>query len=371
MPRLRHIAIVGGGLAGLAAAVAASAAGLQVDVHGADASTPPPPAHLDVVPNLLRDLVALGVGQACVQAGFPYQGMAMVDGDGRALFDIDLPRLTPPGWPASLGMPYGALLQVLREAAQAQGVRFHPGLAELAAGGTGGAAAAAGALTAGLAPAPPWPGPPADLTLVACGLAALPAGQVRQLPQQWCHALLPRPVGLDRSTWVVGHRGAKAQLVPVGLLQAGVAVMQPLGAPATPADLRALLHGQGRLLQGLSAHWHDGTPSTLRPVHSGLLAGAWHQAEQLRIGHSAHVLPPHFGQAAAQVVEDAVVLGDLLRQGLGRAQLLQAFTQRRQARAAQVHALVDQAAQWDLQPQPTTDLPALARRLAPLVALPA
>jgi len=350
MARLRHIAILGGGLAGLAAAVAATSAGLRVDVHEAAPGPVAPPAHLDVVPNLLRDLVALGVGEACVRQGFPCHGMAMVDGDGAPLFDIPLPRLTPPAWPAGLGLTYASLLQVLRESAVAQGARLH----------------------FGQHPATPaGPGPRADLTVIACGSAALPAACLRQLPQQWCHALLPRPVGLERSTWVAGHRGLKAQLVPVGLQQAGVALVQPLGAPSRPADLRALLQGQGRLLQGLAEHWHDDTPSLLRPVRSGLLAGPWHQDDTLRIGHSAHVLPPHFGQAAAQVVEDAVVLGQLLRQGLERPALLQAFGQRRQARVAQVHALADLAAQWDLQPQPGTDLPALAQRLAPLVALPA
>lgn len=354
MARLQQISIVGAGLAGLCAAVAATAAGLQVDVYEAAAAPQQPQAHLDLVPNLLRDLVSLGLGPACVRHGFPYQGMAMVDGQGRPLFDMPTPRLAGPAWPSSLGMVYGDLLSLLREAALAQGARLHWGralqnLRDL---------------------------PPSDLTLIACG-AQTPGSpsasslQLHSLPQQWCHALLPRPRSLERSTWVIGRRGAKALLVPVSLQRAGIALMQPVQAPATPAALRAVLDGQGPLLQSLAAHWRDDTPTLARPVVCGLLDGDWHDGPTLRIGHSAHVLPPHFGQAAAQVVEDAVVLGDLLRRQPQREALLQAFNQRRGPRARQLHALTRQAAQWDLQPEATTDLPALAERLAPLVAQPA
>ncbi|MBP6900135.1 MAG: hypothetical protein KBC73_08610 [Burkholderiaceae bacterium] len=351
MARVRHIAIVGAGLAGLAAAVAATAAGLRVEVHEAAAAPVEPQAHLDVVPNLLRDLVGLGLGPACVRHGFPYQGMAMVDGQGRALFEIAMPGLAGPGWPSSLGMVYGDLLRLLRQTAQDQGAQ----------------------LLWGRPVARPGALPASDLTLIACGAPGLArAGlSLTPLPQQWCHALLPRPRALERSTWVVGQRGAKALLVPVSLQQAGIALMQPVQAPSTPAALRAVLEGQGPLLQSLAAHWHDDVPTLARPVRSGLLQGDWHEGATLRIGHSAHVLPPHFGQAAAQVVEDAVVLGDLLRQRPEREALLQAFNQRRGPRARQLHALTNQAALWDLQPEAATDLPALAERLAPLVAQPA
>jgi 2-polyprenyl-6-methoxyphenol hydroxylase-like FAD-dependent oxidoreductase len=365
MARLRHILVIGAGLAGLAAAVAASAAGLRVDVyetlpapaHAAAA----PRAHVDLVPNLLRDLVALGLGPACVQHGFPYQGMAMVDGQGRTLFELATPRLAGPAWPCALGMVYGDLLSVLRQAAQAQGVHLHWGQPVASIDALGQAAAAHAA--------------PERLTLLASGPTPppqatpdLPPLPLRGLPQQWCHALLPRPAMLERSTWIAGSAGLKALLVPVSLRQAGIAVMQPAQAPGTPAALRTALSGQGPLLQALAAQWHDDTPTLVRPVRTGLLPGDWHAGGVLRIGHSAHVLPPHFGQAAAQVVEDAVVLGDLLRQGLDREALLQAFTQRRGPRARAVHALTVQAARWDLQPRADTDLPALAAQLAPLVA---
>ena len=219
---------------------------------------------------------------------------------------------------------------------------------------------------------------PVDLTVIASG-EALPrvAGEtlepvvVESLPQQWCYALLPRPISIDHAAWVIGAGRSKLMLVPVNPQTVGVALLQPEGAGTSGDELRASLASQGELFGWLASHWKDDTPTTVRPVRTGVLAGAWHQRGVLRVGTSAHVLPPHFGQSAAQAVEDAVVLGALLRTGLDREPLLDAFMARRGERARQVHALTTQAARWDLRPEASTDLRTLAARLAPALARPA
>jgi 2-polyprenyl-6-methoxyphenol hydroxylase-like FAD-dependent oxidoreductase len=170
---------------------------------------------------------------------------------------------------------------------------------------------------------------------------------------------------------VLGRDMLRALLVPVDAQQAGVALMRPADAPSDTAALRELLAAQGPLLRGLAEHWLDDTPVLRRPVRNGVLPGNWHHGGVLRIGRSAHRLPPHFGQAGAQVVEDACVLGDLLRGGLDRETLLAAFMRRRGERARGVYALATQAARWQQKPEAATDLPALAARLQQLVAAPA
>lgn len=347
MVAVRNVGIIGAGLAGLSAALAASLAGARVEVFEAETRPAMPAAHIEVVPNLLRDLVALELGASCVRRGFPYQGFAVLDGDGRRHFEIPTPRLAGERHPAALGMVYGDLLALLREAAQSHGAQLHHGVLVRDAREHGAQHRF-------------------DLTLIATGRTMA----MESLPQQWCHALLPRPGWLDSAAWVVGV-GCKAMLVPVDTKRAGVALLQAAGSAATPAALRETLAAQGPLLRKLVAHLTDDTPVLVRPVQSGMLPGAWHERGVLCIGHSAHVLPPHFGQAAAQCVEDAVVLGALLRERLERGALLERFMARRGERARQVHALVTQAARWDLRPEADTDLPALAERLAPLVAQPA
>ena len=217
-----------------------------------------------------------------------------------------------------------------------------------------------------------------DLAVLASGdtlprvagheLEPVPESPMQQL---WCYALLPRPRELERSAWVLGRDMLRALLVPVDARQAGVALMRPAEAPSDAAALRQLLAAQGPLLRGLAGHWLDDTPVLRRPVRNGVLPGNWHHDGVLRIGRSAHRLPPHFGQAGAQVVEDACVLGDLLRAGLDRQTLLDAFMARRGERARRVHDIAAQAARWQLKPEAATDLPALASRLQHLVAEPA
>lgn len=363
MAGLTRLAIVGAGLAGLAAAVGASRAGLAIDVFEAEAAVASPPAHIDLVPALWRDLVSLGVGPACLRRGFAYSGVACLDFEGRPRFQIETPSLAGAGWPPALGMSYGALLQALMEAAVARGVRLHWADPVVRCN------AAAQCATLETRDGTTWRG---DAVLLAGaekvqGLPRPLAEGIRVLPQRWDHVLLPRPRALDRATWIVGPGRGKALLVPVGVAQAGLALLRDAATGRSVADLRAQLAAQGPLLAGIGASLRDDTPIISRAVRTGLMAGPWHDGAALRIGNSAHVLPPHFGQAAAQAVEDAVVLQDLLQAGLPRDALFMRFMQRRSARAEHVHRITTQAADWDLHPEPSTDLHALARQLAPVV----
>lgn len=366
--RLRHIGIVGAGLAGLATAIAAAAAGVRVEVFEAAGDLAAPPAQIDVVPNLVRDLSTLGVAEACVRRGFPYRGVSVVDADGGGRFEIATPPLGGARLPAAIGMPYAELMRVLHGAALARGAVVHwlCAVREVEPHGVQARIALADGRRLGF-----------DLVVLAgatdvAGIELpLPAGAER-LPQRWDYVLLPRPQGLDRLTWVVGPGRAKALILPVNVRQAGLALLRyerlpGVPAASTPAQLRAALAVEGALLGRMGASLRDDARVVGRPVRSGLLAGDWHVGAALRIGSSAHVLPPHFGQAAAQSAEDATVLGDLLRAGFDRDELLARFGARRADRAAHVHALASQAARWDLDPEPATDIAALARRLAPIV----
>jgi 2-polyprenyl-6-methoxyphenol hydroxylase-like FAD-dependent oxidoreductase len=366
--KVRRIAIVGAGLSGLATALAAARAGVQVDLFEAADRLSAPPAHIDVVPNMVRDLATLGVMDACVRKGFAYQGVAFADVDGHLQFEVRTPSLAGPAWPAAIGMRYGDLLKALLDEVQSRDVRLHWGALVERCEADSGTARLYG---------PRGPGWEGDLLVIAGASriagAELPLGaRHHRLPQRWDHVLIPRPRHIDRCTWFIGPASHKVVVVPIGVAEAGLAVLrnEPAGeAPAPPsaAALRERLVQVGGVPSSLAALVRDGNVVISRSVQTGLLDGAWHRGAALRIGASAHLLPPHFGQAAAQSVEDAAVLGRLLRADLERSDLLTQFNARRSERAARVHAITTQAARWDLCPEPTTDLPALAQRLAPIV----
>lgn len=363
-----RIVVVGAGVAGLACALACARAGAQVEVLEARAETACVPAHVDVVPNLLRDLVRLGVAHACVQRGFAYSGLSVVDEHGDEGFRLPTQPLAGAQLPPAAGIALDDLLDVLAQAAIASGAAMHRGCTVRAIEPDHGRVSTdAGRVFE------------ADLVVLATGAASplvdalfgpLRTGAVRHA---WWHALLPRPPWLDRSTWMAGSVGRRLLLVPVGIARAGVAVVGD-AAHADPADagaLARLLKSWGALPRRIAAAIEPATPTALRLVASALRDAPWHRGRALCVGAALHSVAPPFGQAAAQAVEDAVVLGELVGTRLDRATLMQRFVERRGARVRRLHALTERAAHWMVHPEPATDLMQLAGEISALVAKPA
>lgn len=367
-PAVRRVVVVGAGIAGLACALACARSGAQVDVLEARACSLRAPAHIDLVPSLLRELARLGVAQACVQRGFAYTGVAVLDEHGDEALRLPTPHLAGQHLPPAAGIAHDALIDVLCDAVVAAGATLHHGLPVRSVDvqqarvsvGTGQVF-------------------DADLVLLATGAesplvsavfgAAQPAGR----QHIWWHTLLPRPDWLDRATWMSGSVGRRLVLVPVGMTHAGLAVVTE-AAPEGPADagaLKRLLDPWGALPRRIAATLDPSSPTTLRRVASSLRQAPWSCGAALCVGAAAHAIAPPFGHAAAQALEDAVVLGELLGHAPDREQLLQQFGTRRTARVSALHALVEQGARWLARPEPGTDLMELGRRIDAIVARPA
>jgi 2-polyprenyl-6-methoxyphenol hydroxylase-like FAD-dependent oxidoreductase len=366
--RTSRIVIVGAGIAGLACALACARAGAKVEVLEAQAVVRDVPAHLDIVPNLLRDFARLGLAEECVRRGFAYHGIAVVDEDGRHGFDIPTPRLAEPHLPCAVGIAYSEMLALLRTHARGAGAVIHAGRhADAVDAAAGRVHAADGGVF------------DADLVVLAAGANSPLAAKVfgaawrKAGSQSWWHALLPRPTGLDRSTWMAGAPGHRLLLVPVDMTRAGVAVVRTSAVDAQPggATLRDTLASWGELPRRLARLMMPDTPTTIRPANLTFLEPPWFRGAVLCVGACANALPPNFGQSAAQAVEDAIVLGELLAARLDRAALLERFMARRGERARRVHELLERAARWTTQPEPATDLQALSRELGSIVGSPA
>jgi 2-polyprenyl-6-methoxyphenol hydroxylase-like FAD-dependent oxidoreductase len=364
--------VIGAGLAGLCCALAAASRGLRVQLLDEAVEPRALAAHIEVVPNMLRDLVAFGVGDDCVRAGFPYRGIDVIDRHGRHLHELPTERLAGPRFPAALGIRHDELHRLLERTARDRGVMLRRGARVQAVHEHGGTARVA--LDGGASV-------DADLVVLATGarselpFALFPhAKPVSDLPQAWWYTLLPRPVDLDRPLIAIGDAGRRAVLVPVRHDQAGLAITEP-SAPSTgiapAAHLRDVLSAFAPRLRALAPWLDDTTPVTLRPARTALLEAPWHRGTVLAVGDCVHALPPHFGQAAAQAVEDARVLADLLDVATSRAELFDAFERRRAERVRRVHEITTTAAHWDLRPDSGADLNLLMARLAQTVAQPA
>lgn len=370
--RLMRACVIGAGLAGLCCALAAASRGLRVQLLDEAAEPRALAAHVEVVPNMLRDLVAFGVGDECVRAGFPYRGIDVIDRHGRHLHELPTERLAGPRFPAALGIRHDELHRLLERAAGDRGVVLRRGARVQAVRDHAGGARVtlAGGVTVD-----------ADLVVLAAGadselpLALFPhASRAAELPQAWWYTLLPRPVDLDRALIAFGDAGRRAVLVPVRHDQAGLAMTEPSVpsvAAGPAAHLRDALSAFAPRLRALAPRLDDSTPITLRPARSALLETPWHRGAVLAVGDCAHALPPHFGQAAAQAVEDGRVLAELLEASANRAELFDAFERRRAERVRRVHEITTTAARWDLRPDSAADLSLLMARLAQTVAQPA
>jgi 2-polyprenyl-6-methoxyphenol hydroxylase-like FAD-dependent oxidoreductase len=365
---VRRVVIVGAGVAGLSCALACARAGGQVQVLEARPALTGTPAHLEIVPNLLRDLARLGVAEDCVRRGFAYNGVAVVDEWGQAGFEVPTPTLAGDGLPPAAGIAYDDFLDVLRTRAAAAGAVVDLGRRVSAVEPASGRVVTAEGQQLD-----------ADLVVLATGpesplVQAHFGTATRTAPlQTWWHALLPRPAALDRATWMAGLPGRRLLLVPIGMSRAGVAVIRTseVAEGTHGSALLETLARWGELPRRLAALMTADTPTVLRPVSGALLDAPWYRGALLCAGASAHAVAPPFGQSAAQAVEDALVLGELMSAGLQRAALLERFMQRRGERARHVHALTTRAARWIAQPEPATDLIGVARELTHLVAQPA
>ena len=353
-------------MAGLACAVACADAGAHVTVIDSLAAAPALAAHVDVRPNLLRDLLRLGVADECVSRGFIYSGLSLVNEAGEEGVRIPTPRLAGDQLPPALGISHGDLLQVLAKKATAFGVEFRRGShVQHIEPKTGKVLTDGGE----------WA--QADLVVLAVGADSPLAMSVFGGPgdssvrERWLYTTIRRPENLDTPTWMMGRVGRCLHVVPISMSRAGLAVRAEAAPTGSSSELARTLRGWGGLARRIATTMDTAMPLVARDVTGALLNAPWYREAVLCIGASAHAIAPPFGQSAALAVEDGVVLGDLVRAGLARADLLQRFMERRLDRVKRVHALTWRAAQWLSRPDPSADLMALGEEIHSLVAEPA
>ncbi len=353
---LQKVLIAGGGIGGLAAALACARQGLPVQLLERAAQLSEVGAGIQIGPNVTRILQAWGLGDALAQAAaFPKRLQARDARTGQVLGSLRLGERAQ----ALYGAPYATIhradLQgLLHEAVQRAGVAMHLGHAV-----TGWQESADG-LEVHTPAGPSWQ---ADALIGADGvwstvrqklLGDAPARFTGHLAYRALVAQADLPAHL-RSHEVTVWMGPRLHVVhyPVrgGEWLNLVAIVH--GAKPEQADVwdaaghaQALMQAMGAVSGAVGHDLHERLASVpawrqwalhdRAPVTS---AREMAQGRVALLGDAAHPMRPYLAQGAGMAIEDAQVLAQCLAQGAGRtADRLQAYAEQRWARNARVQA---------------------------------
>jgi 2-polyprenyl-6-methoxyphenol hydroxylase-like FAD-dependent oxidoreductase len=328
--------IIGGGIAGLASALALTRRGWQVEVFERAPEFTEVGAGLSLWPNALRALDTLGVGEQ-VRGRAVLQGQVGIrDAAGRWLSRTDTAEMERRYGPAIM-IHRADLLAVLRAAVPGEVLR--PGTTVTAVRPDGTVTYSAGASRA-------------DLVIGADGVRSITRQSVwpgAPTPRyagytSWRVVTAPVPVAAAAESWGRGERFGYIPL-PDGRIYCYATANAPEGAPGGGlAGLRRRFGG-----------WHDPIPALLDAIdpdtvlHHDLYElpplNTYTSGRVVVAGDAAHAMTPNLGQGACQALEDAVVLGNVLAGGDG----LAAFDRQRRPRTQMItrrSRRIGAAAQW-------------------------
>jgi 2-polyprenyl-6-methoxyphenol hydroxylase-like FAD-dependent oxidoreductase len=347
-----RVLVVGGGIGGLCATLSFRRVGFEVDVVERDPQWGVYGVGIIQPGNALRALDALGLAQACVEAGTPITGDRTWLADGQTLLAAnDWPALVsqlPPG----NGLTRPRLHEILTSRTLDSGADVRTGVtfSELNQAGEH----VEVSFTDGEQRR-------YDLVVGADGLYS----QVRQAvfgsePQprftgQVCwRCNLPRLDDLHEIWLQVGPDGS-AGLVPIADdLMYILTIEKPI------PDLKHEIERDGqaavyrRRLEPFAGPvgevrelLTDDDAIVLRPIENIIVPAPWYRGRVVLIGDAAHGATPHCGQGAAQAIEDAIVIAEELAKDVARADALASFTERRFERCRTIVEGSERVGQWE------------------------
>ena len=324
--------IIGGGIAGLSAAISLSRVGVACEV--VELSDAPLGASLGVTGRAAEALVELGVYERCFETSRHFDNPAMInqyDGAG------NLVRAAPqrPEWPGAkmgLGVYRPDFLQILADEAKALGATIRKGITAEVINEQSDAARVT--FTDGEVRS-------FDLVVGADGVHSATRGMIfpdaakpeytGQFSIRW---MAPGPM-IEGEGWYhneVGRLGF--YYIPQGEVYVPAVISRDDQTRIADSEVLDILT---RLLDGCTAApmvelRKRLTPDALmicRPFEWVLLPGRWHKGRVLLIGDAAHATSSHLGMGGGMALEDSVVLGQCIAAAATLPEALDAFMARR------------------------------------------
>jgi len=354
MTAVNKVAIAGSGVAALATAIQLAKAGVEVDVFEAK---PEPNVHgsgISLQGNALRVFGALGVWDDIRPAGYTFEGLNLRAPGPGAPIVVELPDVKAggPDYPAQMGMPRPELARILLDHAQRAGanVRFGAKVTWLVQGDDH-VEVFVNDESVGVY----------DLLVGADGLNST----VRDIigidvkPQPtgmgiW-RSFVSRPAEVVRTELYYGGPVYIAGYTPTGEDSMYAFLVEKaqdrFGIPDHEAT--QIMLDESRAYDGpwnsIRADLEGGAQANYTWFTQHIVPAPWNRGHVVVIGDAAHSCPPTIAQGAAQALEDALVLTELLvdRDELDQ-DLWDAFHARRLPRAQSIFEASVQLGQWQL-----------------------
>ncbi|GAA3617517.1 FAD-dependent oxidoreductase [Nonomuraea rosea] len=370
MPAVGNVLIVGAGTAGSALAILLARGGVAVDVAEIEPGLTTLGSGITLQGNALRVLRDLGVWDRVSAAGFAFGSLGLRAPDGSLVAELPDVRTGGPDLPAALGMNRPELAAILTAAVRAAGARIMPGTTVDTLDDTGPSVRVR--LSDGATAT-------YDLVVGADGIRSSIRGLlgIDAAPEPTGMGIwrlhTRRPKRVERTDLVYGGPCFIAGYCPTGddtMYAYLVEKARPREVAADKAGImRALSEGYGGVWDEIRADITDQDRINYTWFESLLVDRPWHRGRTVLIGDAAHACPPTLAQGAAQCLEDATVLAELLLAAdqLGE-ELFDAFMDRRHERVRAVVEASVHLARWQLEPEPDADVPGLMGRIAAMVS---
>ena len=375
MAKAKRVLIVGGGIGGLALSIALRKSGIDVDM--VEIMQKWTVYHVGIIAqsNLLRALVTLGVADDCVAAGYSYRGVRFCDANGNLINEFPSVRLAGPNYPAFLGLTRPALHNTLSAASKKSGagIRLGVTVAQMAQSD----ASVAVKFTDGSAD-------DYDLVVGADGVHSKIRSTVfgehlapRFTGEGVWRYNVSRPQDVDYGSIYATREGPKAGFIPLTQDTAYIFHIGPEpGNPRFPqGQMAGLMRDRLKAFSGMigqiaAREILDPSLVVYRPLETVMVPSPWYRGRIVLIGDAAHTITPHLGQGAAQAVEDAVVLAEVIGRDEPLSKSLDTFMLRRFERCKVILEASLQIGEWEMHPDPNADVPGLNAKVGQMVAQP-
>ncbi|HET6301287.1 FAD-dependent monooxygenase [Microbacterium sp.] len=378
MTAVNKVAIAGAGAVGLAAAIQLAKSGVEVDVFEAKPELTALGSGISLQGNALRVFDALGAWDDIRAAGFAFEGLNLRAPGPGAPIVAELPDVKTggPDYPAAMGMPRPALARILLDHAQRAGANVRFG-----AKVTGFAETADAAVEVSVDDEPAGM---YDLLIGADGLNSTvrDALGIETKPEPngmgiW-RAFVSRPAEVQRTELYYGGPVYIAGYTPTGegTMYAFLVEKAQDRFGVSDEEATRIMLEESRAYDGpwnaIRADLEKGAHANYTWFTKHIVEAPWNRGRVVIIGDAAHSCPPTIAQGAAQGLEDALVLTELLTTGDAVDQeLWDAFHARRLPRAKAVVEASVQLAQWQIDGDRDADAGGLIFGIAQQMAQPA